>query len=128
MSMKLWQRIALVLAVAALTLGWVHGLGAQPKPVGEMVIAWPFTIYPAWFDPLETPAQITPFGILYALHDAVVRPMPGERLGNSLAESWTETSDGLVVPKRYLRALHGGKAPGGGAHHQRHPYPSLPVL
>jgi len=29
------------------------------------------TISPSWFDPAETPAQITPFGILYALHDAV---------------------------------------------------------
>jgi hypothetical protein len=31
-----------------------------------------------------TPPQITPFAILYALHDALVRPMTGERMGNSL--------------------------------------------
>jgi peptide/nickel transport system substrate-binding protein len=42
------------------------------------------------------PAQITPFAIIYARHDAVVRAMPGERMGNSLAESWSESPDGLV--------------------------------
>ena len=29
-------------------------------------------------------------------HDALVRPLPEERIGNSLAESWTESPDGLV--------------------------------
>ena len=46
--------------------------------------------------PAETPAQITPFGILYALHDALVRPLPGERMGAALAETWAESPDGLV--------------------------------
>ena len=41
--------------VTVLTLGWAHGLAAQPKPAGEFVIAWAFTIAPAWFDPAETP-------------------------------------------------------------------------
>jgi peptide/nickel transport system substrate-binding protein len=54
------------------------------------------TLSPSWFDPAETPAQITPFGILYALHDAVVRPLPGERMGPALAESWSESPDGLT--------------------------------
>jgi peptide/nickel transport system substrate-binding protein len=54
------------------------------------------TLSPSWFDPTETPAQITPFGILYALHDAVVRPLPGERMGPALAESWSESPDGLT--------------------------------
>ena len=54
------------------------------------------TLAPAWFDPADTPAQITPFGILYALHDALVRPLPGERMGNALAASWSESPDGLT--------------------------------
>jgi peptide/nickel transport system substrate-binding protein len=54
------------------------------------------TLSPSWFDPAEAPAQITPFGILYALHDAVVRPLPGERMGPALAESWSESPDGLT--------------------------------
>jgi peptide/nickel transport system substrate-binding protein len=80
-------------------------VAAQPGPAGEFVIAWAFTIAPAWFDPAETPPQITPFAILYALHDALVRPSPGERMGNSLAESWTESADGLVYEFKLRQGL-----------------------
>src|SRR4030095_327318 len=34
--------------------------------------------------------------VLYGLHDALVKPMPGNLLTPSLAESWTMSSDGLV--------------------------------
>ncbi|MBM3225268.1 MAG: ABC transporter substrate-binding protein [Candidatus Tectomicrobia bacterium] len=70
--------------------------GAQHKPAGELVYALHVSLSPSWFDPLDTPAQITPYGILYALHDAVVRPLPGERMGAALAESWQESPDGLT--------------------------------
>jgi peptide/nickel transport system substrate-binding protein len=95
-AMPLRHGITLVLVAAVLTVGWAHQLGAQSKPTGEMVWAWHVTLAPSWFDPAETPPQITPFGLLYALHDALVRPLPGEKMGNSLAESWTESPDGLV--------------------------------
>jgi len=49
-----------------------------------------------WFDPAETPAVITPFMVLYALHDAMVKPMPGRLLAPSLAESVTASEDGLT--------------------------------
>jgi peptide/nickel transport system substrate-binding protein len=84
------------LLAAVLTLGWAHSIGAQGKPAGQMVIAWHVTLAPAWFDPSTAPPQITPFGMLYAVHDAMVRPLPGEKMGNSLAQSWTESPDGLV--------------------------------
>ena len=42
------------------------------------------------------PAQVTPFIIGYALHDAVVRALPGVRMGSALAESWSESPDGLT--------------------------------
>src|SRR5262249_52556963 len=77
-------------------VGWASGLGAPAGPTGEAVWAWHVPLAPSWFDPAETPAQITPFGMLYALHDALVRPLPGEAMGNSLAESWSESPDGLV--------------------------------
>jgi peptide/nickel transport system substrate-binding protein len=86
----------LLLVVTTFTLGWVDRIGAQQKSAGELVWAMHVTIAPAWFDPAENGGLITPFGILYALHDAVVRPMPGEMTGNSLAESWTESPDGLI--------------------------------
>src|SRR5713101_1164045 len=103
--MKACQRIVLLLVVAAWTLGWAHRLEAQPRPTTELLIAWPFTLAPAWFDPAETPAQITPFAVLLALHDALVRPLPGERMGNSLAQSWTESPDGLVYEFKLRQGL-----------------------
>ena len=67
---------------------------ADPAPSGRAVIAWHVTISPAWFDPSTAPPQITPFGMLYAIHDALVRPYPGQKMGPSLAESWQESEDG----------------------------------
>lgn len=98
-------RVALWLASALLMLGWSHGVNAQPKPSGEIVWAWHVTIAPAWFDPAENGGLITPYGVLYALHDALVRPMPGEKIGNSLAESWTESPDGLVYTFKLRQGL-----------------------
>ncbi len=103
--MKACQRIVLLLVVAVWTLGWPQRLEAQPRPTTELLIAWPFTLAPAWFDPAETPAQITPFAVLLALHDALVRPLPGERMGNSLAQSWTESPDGLVYEFKLRQGL-----------------------
>ena len=68
----------------------------QGAPSGRVVMAWHVTIAPSWFDPSTAPPQITPFGMLYAIHDALVRPYPGQKMGPSLAESWSESEDGLV--------------------------------
>src|SRR5262245_9774238 len=85
-------------ALWLLVLGFVVGFqqGAQAQSSDKLVFAYHVTIPPIWFDPAETPAQITPFGVLYALHDAVVRPLPGERMAPALAASWTESPDGRV--------------------------------
>ena len=63
-------------------------------PSGRAVMAWHVTVSPSWFDPSTAPPQITPFGMLYAIHDALVRPYPGHKMGPSLAESWQESADG----------------------------------
>src|SRR6058998_512694 len=54
------------------------------------------SLAPTWFDPAETPGIATPFMVLYALHDALVKPMPGNPMAPSLAESWSASPDGLV--------------------------------
>ena len=54
------------------------------------------TLASRWLDPAETEALVTPFLVLYAIHDAVVKPMTGAVTGPSLAESWTASRDGLV--------------------------------
>ena len=48
---------------------------------------------PVWFDPGEVSGQLPPFCFLYALHDALVKPMPGNLMSPSLAESWTVSAD-----------------------------------
>src|SRR5438552_1811814 len=54
-----------------------------------------FSLAPTFFDPAETPGIITPFLVLYALHDGLVKPMPGKPQAGSLAESWSVSPDGL---------------------------------
>ena len=90
------HRMFLLIGMLMCTVGLFQNAVAQSPPSGELVYAMHVTLSPSWFDPAETPAQITPFGILYALHDAVVRPLPGERMGPALAESWSESPDGLT--------------------------------
>ena len=36
----------------------------------------------------------------------LVRPMPGQKIGNSLAESWTASPDGLVYEFKLRQGLH----------------------
>ena len=103
---RCFNRAGLVsLAVAVLTLFTVHGAAAQTGPTGEATIAWHVTIAPTWLDPSSAPPQVTPFGILYAIHDGLVRPLPGQKLGNSLAESWSESPDGLVYEFKLRRGV-----------------------
>ena len=65
-------------------------------PEGQVTWAAHISLAPTWFDPAETPGIGTPFMILYALHDALVKLMPGHAMAPSLAESWSVSKDGLV--------------------------------
>ena len=85
---------AVALLCAVLYLGLGADAGAQAKPEGEMRWALYITISPNWFDPGEVVGQLTPFWVLYAMHDALVKPMPGNLATPSLAESWTMSPDG----------------------------------
>src|SRR5262245_1549713 len=54
---------------------------ASAAPEGQLTFAVHVSLAPTWFDPAETPGVITPFMTLYALHDALVKPMPGHAWG-----------------------------------------------
>jgi len=87
--------LASVVALVLTLLG--SSVSAQvAAPAGQITIAATITLAPTWFDPAETPGVITPFLTLYALHDALVKPMPGNPWAPCLAESWTMSKDGLV--------------------------------
>jgi peptide/nickel transport system substrate-binding protein len=63
------------------------------------------TLSPTWFDPAEVIGVLTPFWVMYALHDAVVKPMPGNHLTPSLAESWTVSPDQRVYEFKLREGL-----------------------
>lgn len=69
---------------------------AAAAPEGQLVWAVHTTLAPTYFDPAEMSGIITPFMIYYALHDAMVKPMPGQPQAPSLAESVTASRDGLT--------------------------------
>ena len=83
------------LVVALLVVLMLPGLAAAAASDGQITWAVHTTLVPTYFDPAET-TIITSFMVLYALHDGVVKPMPGKPLAPSLAESWSASPDGLV--------------------------------
>jgi peptide/nickel transport system substrate-binding protein len=87
-----------VLAVMSFLAGFT--LAARPAPAsaaeGEMRWGLHVTLAAKWLDPAETEAFNTPFMVLYAVHDALVKPMPGGLNTPSLAESWQESKDHLT--------------------------------
>src|SRR5258705_4218445 len=89
----------------ALLVGAPPAAVPQPRLSGQAVMAWHVTFAPSWFFPSTAPPQITPFGMLYAIHDALVRPYPGQRMANSLAESCRESPDGRVNEVTLRRGL-----------------------
>ncbi len=109
--MRRLDRLVGPVLVAVLPLGGAAPSAAQ-TPAGDVSISFHVTLAPSWFDPSTAPPQITPFGVLYAIHDALVRPLPGQKMAPSLAESWTESPDGLVYEFRLRRGLkfHNGDA------------------
>lgn len=67
--------VVLRLAVS-LGLDGSRGLAAPPQPTGEMRWVLYVTFPPTWLDPAEVAvAGMTPFWLLYTLHDALVKPM-----------------------------------------------------
>ena len=86
-----------LLALAALGFASaVSGQAGAAGPEAEMIWGVHISLAPTWFDPAETPGVITPFMVMYALHDAMLKPMPDQALAPSLAESWSASEDGLT--------------------------------
>ena len=84
-----------VVTLAVLLLQPVSVRPAVAAPEGTMTWGVHVTLASRWLDPSDTEAFITPFLVLYAIHDALVKPMPGGDNTPSLAESWTASKDGL---------------------------------
>jgi peptide/nickel transport system substrate-binding protein len=82
--------------VAAMLMVGVAGSAYGKDSKEHLTWATAVSLAPTWFDPAETAGLITPYMVLYALHDAVVKPMPDEPFASSLAKSWSLSDDGLI--------------------------------
>src|SRR4051794_18071546 len=85
--------------LAASALGLLAGMprpAGATAPGGQLTWAMVVSVPRTWFDPADTQAIMSPYMILYALHDAMVKPMPGTLQGPSLAESWQTSEDGTI--------------------------------
>jgi peptide/nickel transport system substrate-binding protein len=87
--------LSALLALGALAAA-TPAAAADPAPAGQMTWAVHFTLAPRWLDPAESEGTITPFLTLYAVHDALLKPMPAGAATPCLAESWSLSPDGLV--------------------------------
>src|SRR5437870_12221899 len=85
-------RVGLVVLLAIA----IAPMAAEAAPQGTMTLGFHVTLAPRWFDPGDAEPAISPFMVLYALHDALVKPMPAGINTPSLAESWTQSKDGLA--------------------------------
>jgi peptide/nickel transport system substrate-binding protein len=84
---------ALVLVTLLLSAG---SPARAEAPAGQATWGVPVSLPPAWFDPADATGILIPFMVYYALHDALVKPMPGNPMAPCLAESWSVSPDGLV--------------------------------
>ena len=81
------------LLCAVLLLVGMSDAGAAPE--GTLTFAMHFSPVTRWLDPAEGESTITPYLLLYALHDGLLKPMPGSGSAPSLAESWSMAKDAL---------------------------------
>src|SRR5207244_13171446 len=94
--------VAFVFVLALISVGEA---GAQGSPEGQLTIAFDASIAPTFLDPAETSGIATPFAFLYAMHDALIKPLPGNDMAPCLAEPWTESPDGLVYEFKLREGL-----------------------
>ena len=88
------RHVMRVLLGAALVVALVPVVGLAAE--GELRYGLHVTVPAKWLDPGETEAFSTPYMVLYAVHDALVKPMPAGMTTPSLAESWNESKDHLT--------------------------------
>ena len=79
-----------------LLLALLFATPVAASPDGQLTWGVHITLAPRWFDPGEMEGLITPFMVMYALHDGLVKAMPDNPMTPSLAESWKASPDGRV--------------------------------
>ena len=87
-----------VVSVGVLVALLAPALGGAALAAPEGTLTWGvhITLAPRWFDPAEMESLITPFMVMDALHEGMVKAMPDHPMWPSLAESWKASADGRV--------------------------------
>ena len=93
---RLSRRDVFALTALGLAAGRPGLARAAEGPQGQLTWGIHVSLAPTWFDPADTQGIITPFMVLYALHDAMVKALPGQPMAPCLAQSWTASEDGLT--------------------------------
>src|SRR5262252_3542716 len=88
-TMKLRDSVTILLAVAALTLGWSPGLGAQPQPGGPLTVGLAADI--AHFDIFHAIGYEAVWA-LENIHSGLVRVDPQGNIVPDMATSWDVNS------------------------------------
>jgi peptide/nickel transport system substrate-binding protein len=99
----LTARFTLVLVVLLALLG--SEASAQSQADSQLTIAFDVSLAASFFEPADTAGIATPFVFMYALHDALIKPLPGTNMGACLAESWKESPDGLTYEFKLREGL-----------------------
>src|SRR2546427_6884976 len=84
---------SMIVAVVLLLLAFAGPAVAAPQ--GTLTWGLHVTLAAKWLDPSDTEAFITPFMVLYAIHDALVKPMPAGGNTPSPAQSSAASKDRL---------------------------------
>jgi peptide/nickel transport system substrate-binding protein len=93
-GVRFTRRSAVAFFACALAAGTAQASAAASD--GQLTWGIHVSLAPTWFDPAEMSGIITPYMIYYALHDSLVKAMPGQPAAPSLAKSWSVSNDGLV--------------------------------
>src|SRR5215472_6164655 len=97
-------RLVCSIALCALTLVLSAGTGWGAE--GTMTWGVHVSLTPAFFDPADATGTALPLMVYYAIHDALVRPLPGQRMGAALAQSWEASRDGLIYDFTLRKGVH----------------------
>ena len=85
---------ALMLGVLSVGGPTVPAVDAAPE--GQITYGVHITVAARFLDPQDSEGIATPFMVLSALHDAMLKPMPSGPFTPSLAELYTASKDGLT--------------------------------
>ena len=94
------KRMVIHIALALSFVLVVHAPASSAD--GQMTLGVPVALPAAWLDPAEATGILIPFMVYYALHDALVKPMPGNAMAPSLAESWSVSTILRADAMRFL--------------------------